>query len=268
MSAYVIGDIHSCYDSLTKVLDVVHFDPDKDHLYSVGDLCDRGPDCEKVLDFILDLCQEHPNSIDLIFGNHDNWIYQYLDFKLNGTPISYDARQCWDYNGGVSTMKVLSYMPEDKIEDLYKIISSMKYCANYKSFDIQHANIKYPESLKDYDKYSLTLKDAVDSSLFAKDYDSWFFSRDAVYQSKAIYGEDANTIGGYIKTENTLVIGHTPLVFEYVDPKPIYDRELNIICIDTGAFVDMPIYHMKGCLSIVDLDTLEWYTSDGRCGEL
>lgn len=266
MSAYVVGDIHSCYDNLIRVLDAVKFDPNRDHLYSVGDLCDRGPDCEKTLDFILEFYNSCPDNIDVVFGNHDIWIYQYLDFKFNSVPISYDVRQCWDHNGGVSTMRALSHMCDDKLERLFKFISSMKYCVSYKGFDIQHTTIKDLSLLGGFDKYSLTLKDAMDNSLLAKDYDSWFFSRDAIYQSKAIFGDDAHTSGGYIKTDNILVIGHTPLVFKDKEPKPIFDRDLDLLCIDTGAFVDKARFGMEGCLSIVDLDTLEWHTSDGREG--
>lgn len=38
----IVGDIHSNYNKLMDVLSKVHYNPDKDVLYSVGDFCDRG----------------------------------------------------------------------------------------------------------------------------------------------------------------------------------------------------------------------------------
>ena len=45
---FVVGDIHGCYDLLMDKLKEVAFDFDKDRLFSVGDLVDRGPDSFKV----------------------------------------------------------------------------------------------------------------------------------------------------------------------------------------------------------------------------
>lgn len=49
---YAVGDIHGCFNRLQTVLDEMGFDPSKDRLFSVGDLVDRGPDCDQVLDWI------------------------------------------------------------------------------------------------------------------------------------------------------------------------------------------------------------------------
>lgn len=49
---FIVGDIHGCYDQLMALLAAVNFDFDKDLLYAVGDLVDRGPDSIKVLQLI------------------------------------------------------------------------------------------------------------------------------------------------------------------------------------------------------------------------
>lgn len=49
---FVVGDIHGCYELLVGQLRYVGFDKNKDRLFSVGDLVDRGPDSERCLDLL------------------------------------------------------------------------------------------------------------------------------------------------------------------------------------------------------------------------
>ena len=41
---FIVGDLHGCLDLLQTELERIAFEPDKDRLFSVGDLADRGPD--------------------------------------------------------------------------------------------------------------------------------------------------------------------------------------------------------------------------------
>src|SRR3546814_19392841 len=49
---FAVGDIHGHFSRLQALLDAVEFDPSKDRLFSVGDLVDRGPECEQALDWL------------------------------------------------------------------------------------------------------------------------------------------------------------------------------------------------------------------------
>ena len=49
---YVVGDIHGEFKRLKEQLDKLGFNPSKDRLFSVGDLCDRGPYSEDILDWM------------------------------------------------------------------------------------------------------------------------------------------------------------------------------------------------------------------------
>lgn len=49
---YVVGDVHGCFTRLQAELDKIGFDPAKDRLFSVGDLVDRGPESEQVLEWL------------------------------------------------------------------------------------------------------------------------------------------------------------------------------------------------------------------------
>ncbi|RMG56006.1 MAG: phosphoprotein phosphatase [Gammaproteobacteria bacterium] len=62
---FAVGDIHGMFSSLDALLDEVDFDPDRDRLFSVGDLIDRGPESHRALDFL-----EQP-WFHAIQGNHE-----------------------------------------------------------------------------------------------------------------------------------------------------------------------------------------------------
>ena len=52
MTDYVIGDVQGCYKSLSALLGKIHFSLDRDKLFFVGDLVNRGPQSLEVLRFI------------------------------------------------------------------------------------------------------------------------------------------------------------------------------------------------------------------------
>lgn len=65
---FAVGDIHGHFTRLQEALGRIGFNPECDRLFSVGDLVDRGPECEQVLDW-LDKPWFHP-----VRGNHDDYV--------------------------------------------------------------------------------------------------------------------------------------------------------------------------------------------------
>ncbi|GAL82895.1 metallophosphoesterase [Sporocytophaga myxococcoides] len=92
-----IGDIHGCYEELNALLDKLgyvttdaiknstlqkkYFHPDKRKLVFLGDMVDRGPASDKVMELILELNDQ--NIAYAVLGNHDEKFLRYL----KGNPV-------------------------------------------------------------------------------------------------------------------------------------------------------------------------------------
>jgi len=67
MSTYVVGDIQGCLQPLECLLRAVQFNPDKDVLWSVGDIVNRGPKSLNALRFLYKMRK----NLIVVLGNHD-----------------------------------------------------------------------------------------------------------------------------------------------------------------------------------------------------
>lgn len=66
----VVGDIHGIYTALDEALRRLAFDPERDRLFSVGDLIDRGPESPRALDYLT-----RP-WFHAIQGNHERMLLE------------------------------------------------------------------------------------------------------------------------------------------------------------------------------------------------
>lgn len=67
MADYLIGDVQGCYDSLQLLLKKINFSLDKDQLFFLGDVINRGDNSLDTLRFI----RAHSNNVSMVLGNHD-----------------------------------------------------------------------------------------------------------------------------------------------------------------------------------------------------
>ncbi len=83
---FVIGDLHGSYEVFLKLLESINFDGEKDRMFSVGDLIDRGP--ESLL--CLQLLKEP--WFHCVLANHEQMMLEAFDGGYMG--------QFWFRNGG------------------------------------------------------------------------------------------------------------------------------------------------------------------------
>jgi serine/threonine protein phosphatase 1 len=69
---FAVGDIHGYFTRLRAALDLIGFNPEVDRLFSVGDLVDRGPECEEVLHWL------RQPWFHAVMGNHDDMAIRWV----------------------------------------------------------------------------------------------------------------------------------------------------------------------------------------------
>ena len=67
MAVYAIGDVHACLPELNALLAAIDFHPQRDRLWFVGDLINRGPDSLETLRFVRAL----GDRATVVMGNHE-----------------------------------------------------------------------------------------------------------------------------------------------------------------------------------------------------
>ncbi|CAN7648166.1 metallophosphoesterase [Paraburkholderia terricola] len=87
----VVGDIHGCFEKLSRALDAIEFDAAVDRLFSVGDLVDRGPASDQALEW-LKLPWFHA-----VRGNHEQMA---IDFARGELPAELYVRNGGGWNVG------------------------------------------------------------------------------------------------------------------------------------------------------------------------
>lgn len=230
MSSYVISDIHGEYKLFMKLLEKIALS-ERDTLYILGDMIDRGPESIRTVLQIMKM----DNAVTLL-GNHELMALECLPFLMDSEPLKAEQNPLnrknftiWKYNGGESTMREFSALGTDAKRRITEFLGSLplyrEVRAGSSDFVLVHAglgNFRKDRKLSDYSKEELVWKRA--------DYSRQYFD------------------------DRILVTGHTPTQLISMNPLPgkVYKR-YNHLAIDCGS------YRKSGTLAAVCLDTKREY---------
>ena len=81
MAIYLTSDLHGDFRHFLKLLNLIKFDTDKDFMYVLGDVLDRGSENLKLLDYVRKYIDE--GKMLLIKGNHELFAQMYLQGSLD-----------------------------------------------------------------------------------------------------------------------------------------------------------------------------------------
>jgi len=161
MAVYVMSDLHGEYDLYRRMLEKIRFS-DRDTLYVIGDVVDRGP---KPMEILLDMMMR-PNVFPLI-GNHEVMAMECLRFLskeiTEETIGEMDAVMTgklldWQSNGAETTIRGFRNLDEETRQDILDYLSEFEAFAALqvkgRKYLLVHAGLQNfsPERpLEDYD---------------------------------------------------------------------------------------------------------------------
>ncbi|MDZ7628755.1 MAG: metallophosphoesterase [Parvularculaceae bacterium] len=85
---FVVGDLHGCIAEFDRLLRRIGFDFQKDRMFSVGDLVDRGPESMECLRLLRE------SWFFAVKGNHEDMMLQAIECNLRA------GAELWINNGG------------------------------------------------------------------------------------------------------------------------------------------------------------------------
>lgn len=235
---YVIADIHGCCEAYNRLLKKINFS-DKDELYVLGDVVDRG---FAPIDLLKDMMMRI--NVFPIIGNHDLIaliMLKKLNVKITEENVdSYlkdsDLKEYmqWLKEGGGTTINDFLELDDDEKEDIIDYLEEFaayhEITVNGKRYILVHAGLNNFDENKKLEDYSLQ-----DLLFYRMDYNKRYFS-----------------------DENTYIItGHTPTTLIREDKEPLIYEANGHIAIDCG-------YVYGGKLAAYCIDTGEVYYVEGK----
>ena len=192
---FAVGDIHGHFTMLQGALDRLGFNPECDRLFSVGDLVDRGPECDQVLSW-LDKPWFHP-----VRGNHDDYVCRHDTCDIGN----------WIQNGGIWFASLTDFEKGEFAAQFRDLPIAIEVETEGGLVGLVHADCPYPSWER--------LQSALSGSLSNKDLK--LVMNACMWSRKRIETSDQSGVDGV----RALVVGHTPL------RKPV--ALWNVIHIDT-----------------------------------
>lgn len=216
---YVMSDIHGCDFEFKEMIKLINFN-EKDELYVVGDIFDRGSNPLDVFDFVVG----HKN-VHLIKGNHEKFFEDYI--------LSHDA-SLWYCNGGAATHTQIMNKDFMYEEMLFKYISKLPYIMVVDKFILTHAGVLFPDNYEDL---------TIDEFISMQEEDTCLWDRSIIKNLDKKF------------KDYTIIVGHTPVqsIRKVYDETPTIIKGSGVIAIDCGCVFK----EAKGRLACLRLDDMK-----------
>lgn len=248
---YVMSDIHGDYEHFLDMLDEVDFDEDKDVLYIIGDVIDRGTENLEMLDF----CMEH-SWVTLLKGNHE------LFMETAGKDKGF-ARD-WRKYGGKNTIRQLKAISGKKRQVYFDYVASLPWYLVITEDEVPGLDRPYLLTHTGFleldrdrtDKYpDFVFPDLTGQEVFDIEKAVKWFSEEREWQYSI--SSDIYYIPEKVRFDKRLLVGHVPTMSGHCF-KPIHYmlERREYIDLDCGAgYRDMD--GRLGCLRLEDMKI--WY---------
>ena len=233
----IAGDIHCHCSLLREALDKAGFEPERDTLYSVGDISDRGPEPLELLRFLMSLPDYRP-----VLGNHDLHLRDYLVSDiLDGEWMASD--------GGADTVNafIRNKVSHSERQEIGEWLSSVPYVRIEEKYIIIHGGVPKGWTMTELELIAALRPRPMGYAIAEDPASSPLWNRSYLQSAMAFeHGADISFLQPPLDTEKRIFIGHTPLSLPFISD--IY----RLAAVDTGAG------HGKK-LTVMDMDTLEYW---------
>lgn len=209
---YVVGDIHGMYDSLLHALSSVNFNFDKDRLFVVGDLVDRGPQNLDVMNLIK---QKWFYSVR---GNHEQFAID------NYYQPTIDAVRSHTVHGGAWFYALDDTWQKIVVEHFQRLPLLMEVDVGGRSVGFVHANISDWSVARD-EVQSLVESDVMNNYVAYEIL--WERTRIEDNITTHVDGID-HVFLGHTPRENIVRLGNTT----FLDTGAVYGNKLTILNIN------------------------------------
>ncbi len=186
---YVCSDIHGQYNKFLKLLKKIDFS-EKDEMYIIGDVIDRGPHPIDVLMHIITSSNMH-----LLIGNHEHMM---LSARTDAD------RQLWKKNGSDTTLRQLERLPSNMKDFIFKTLEKQPIAIPDLMIKGRHYYLVHAMPLPFIiDKpllYNQTINSVAEEVLWSR-----HFTKDGEAAKTILKERIYNRYRGY-----RLIVGHTP----------------------------------------------------------
>jgi len=169
-----VGDIHGHFLRLETALARIDFDPQRDRLFSVGDLVDRGPDSIAALDWLA------KPWFHAVLGNHEDYATRFRTVDVEN----------WVINGGAW----FQLLPEAQKQQVSDVFATLPYALEVETagglVGIVHADCPV-------ENWQHLREGLLRSSVRSK----------CIWSRTRITEEDTSGVAGI----HAVVVGHTPI---------------------------------------------------------